>query len=212
MSGTNNRDWNVDKLERRIEALLFASDVPLSTSRLTALTGAKSAKHIKDAIESVDRFYRENGRSFEIVEVAGGYQITTLPEYARIVSQLFKNKRKSRLSQPALETLAIIAYKQPLCRTDIEMIRGVNSDGVLSTLIDRELIQISGRGEGVGRPYLYSTTRKFLEYLGLKDHSDLPSIKEIEKTFTMEAFIEPAPAGVQEGSTEEEPQAEPGHE
>ena len=212
MSGTNNRDWNIDKLERRIEALLFASDVPLSTSRLTALTGAESAKHIKDAIELVDRFYRETGRSFEIVEVAGGYQITTLPEYARIVSQLFKNKRKSRLSQPALETLAIIAYKQPLCRTDIEMIRGVNSDGVLSTLIDRELIQISGRGEGVGRPYLYSTTRKFLEYLGLKDHRDLPSIEEIEKTFTMEAFIEPAPADVQEGSTEEEPQAEPGHE
>ncbi len=212
MSGTNSRDRNLDKLERRIEALLFASDLPLSASRLMAITGAESAKDIKESIESIDRFYRENGRSFEIVEVAGGYQITTLPEYARIVSQLFKNKRKSRLSQPALESLAIIAYKQPICRTDIEMIRGVNSEGVLSTLIDRELIQISGRGDGVGRPYLYSTTRKFLEYLGLKDHRDLPSIEEIEKTFTMETFIEPAPAGAQEETVEEESQPEPGQE
>ena len=212
MSGTNSRDRNLDKLERRIEALLFASDLPLSASRLMSITGAESAKDIKESIESIDRFYRENGRSFEIVEVAGGYQITTLPEYARIVSQLFKNKRKSRLSQPALESLAIIAYKQPICRTDIEMIRGVNSEGVLSTLIDRELIQISGRGDGVGRPYLYSTTRKFLEYLGLKDHRDLPSIEEIEKTFTMETFIEPAPAGAQEETVEEESQPEPGQE
>ncbi len=212
MSGTNNRDRDAGKLERSIEALLFASDLPLSISRLSAITGVDSTRDVKEAIEAIDRFYRDNGRSFEIVEVAGGYQITTLPEYARIVSQLFKNKRKSRLSQPALETLAIIAYKQPLCRTDIEMIRGVNSEGVLATLIDRELIQISGRGEGVGRPYLYSTTRKFLEYLGLKDHRDLPSIEEIEKTFSMEAFIEPAPAGVQDGNMEEESQSDPGQE
>jgi segregation and condensation protein B len=209
MSGTNNHDRNTDKLERRIEALLFASDMPLSVSRLAAITGAESPRQIKNAIESIGMSYRENGRSFEIVEIAGGYQIMTLPEYAMIVSQLFKNKRKSRLSQQALETLAIIAYKQPICRTDIEMIRGVNSEGVLSTLIERELIQISGRGEGVGRPYLYTTTRKFLEYLGLKDHRDLPSIEEIEKTFTMETFIEPAPAGMQDGNTEEDSQTEP---
>lgn len=209
MSGTNNRDGNTDKLERRIEALLFASDMPLSVSRLAAITGAESPRQIKNAIESIGMSYREIGRSFEIVEIAGGYQITTLPEYAGIVSQLFKNKRKSRLSQQALETLAIIAYKQPLCRTDIEMIRGVNSEGVLSTLIERELIQISGRGEGVGRPYLYTTTRKFLEYLGLKDHRDLPSIEEIEKTFPMEKFIEPAPEDMQGGKTEEDSQAEP---
>lgn len=209
MSGTNNRDGNTDKLERRIEALLFASDMPLSVSRLAAITGAESPRQIKNAIESIGMSYREIGRSFEIVEIAGGYQITTLPEYAGIVSQLFKSKRKSRLSQQALETLAIIAYKQPLCRTDIEMIRGVNSEGVLSTLIERELIQISGRGEGVGRPYLYTTTRKFLEYLGLKDHRDLPSIEEIEKTFPMEKFIEPAPEDMQGGKTEEDSQAEP---
>ena len=212
MSGTNNRDRNIGILERRIEALLFASDLPLSINRLAAITGAASAKDIKQALESIDGFYRENMRSFEIVEVAGGYQITTLPEYAEIVSKLFKHKRKSRLSQAALETLAIIAYKQPLCRTDIEVIRGVNSEGVLSTLVDRDLIQISDRGEGVGRPYLYSTTRKFLEYLGLKDHKDLPSIEEIEKTFTMEAFIGPPPENVQDENAGEESRAEPGRE
>jgi len=173
-------------LERSIEALLFASDTPLSVNRLMSITGAASPKEIRDALESIDRFYREHRRSFEIVEVAGGYQIITLPGYSTVVAQLFKNRRKSRLSQPALETLAIIAYKQPVSRIDIESIRGVNSEGVLSTLIEREIVAISGRGDGLGRPYLYSTTRKFLEYLGLKDYKDLPDMEELEKSFTAE--------------------------
>ncbi len=171
-------------LERSIEALLFASDTPLSLNRIMSITGAQSTKEIRTALESIDRFYRDHRRSFEIVEVAGGYQITTLPEHADVVARLFKSRRKSRLSQPALETLAIIAYKQPISRIDIESIRGVNSEGVLSTLVERELIAISGRGEGLGRPYLYSTTRKFLEYLGLKDHKDLPDMTELEESFT----------------------------
>lgn len=171
-------------LERSIEALLFASDTPLSIHRLMSITGAASAKEIRSALESIDRFYREHRRSFEIVEVAGGYQIITLPDYSTVVAQLFKSRRKSRLSQPALETLAIIAYKQPVNRIDIESIRGVNSEGVLSTLIERELVAISGRGDGLGRPYLYSTTPKFLEYLGLKDRKDLPNMEELEKSFT----------------------------
>ncbi len=173
-------------LERAVEALLFASDTPLSVNRLMSITGAASTKEIKKALQSIDRFYREHRRSFEIVEVAGGYQITTLPEHSNVVAQLFKSRRKSRLSQPALETLAIIAYKQPVSRIDIETIRGVNSEGVLSTLVERELVAISGRGEGLGRPYLYSTTRKFLEYLGLKDHKDLPNMEELEKSFSAE--------------------------
>ena len=188
MSTRNNRDEGPDTLERHVEALLFASDTPLSPSRLMSITGAPSVKVIKEALESIDGFYRDHRRSFEIVEVAGGYQITTLPEYSNVVIQLFKSRRKSRLSQPALETLAIVAYKQPISRIDIESIRGVNSEGVLSTLVERELIAISGRGEGLGRPYLYSTTRKFLEYLGLKDHKDLPDMEELEKSFTSEGL------------------------
>lgn len=186
MSTSNNRGDDINILERSIEALLFASDTPLSAGRLMSITGAASVREVKEAVESIDRFYHEQRRSFEIVEVAGGYQITTLPEYSAVVTQLFKNRRKSRLSQPALETLAIVAYKQPVSRVDIESIRGVNSEGVLSTLVERELIAISGRGEGLGRPYLYSTTRKFLEYLGLKDHKDLPDMEELERSFSAE--------------------------
>ncbi|HER43661.1 MAG TPA: SMC-Scp complex subunit ScpB [Candidatus Eisenbacteria bacterium] len=186
MSTKNDPEKVSNLLERSIEALLFASDTPLSVNRLMSITGASSTKEIKTALESIDGFYREQRRSFEIVEVAGGYQITTLPEFADVVAQLFKSRRKSRLSQPALETLAIIAYKQPISRVDIEAIRGVNSEGVLSTLVERELVAISGRGEGLGRPFLYSTTRKFLEYLGLKDHKDLPDMEELERSFTAE--------------------------
>ncbi|MBN2069837.1 MAG: SMC-Scp complex subunit ScpB [Candidatus Krumholzibacteriota bacterium] len=173
---------DVKKTESEVEALLFASDGPLSAARIASLTGVSSVKTIKDAIRVLEEFYRTNERSFGIVEIAGGYQITTCSEHARLVASLFKSRRKARLSQAALETLAIIAYKQPINRLEVEAIRGVNCDGVLSTLIDRELIVITGRGEGIGKPYLYSTTTKFLEYLGLKDYRDLPSIEELEKS------------------------------
>jgi segregation and condensation protein B len=208
MNTKNSHESYLEILERSIEALLFASDIPLSINRLATFTGAQSGKDVRTAVEAIGRFYRENGRSFEIVEVAGGYQIITLPDYADTVSKLFRNRRKSRLSQPALETLAIIAYRQPISRMEIEAIRGVNSEGVLSTLIERELIAISGRGEGLGRPYLYATTRKFLEYLGLRDHKDLPSIEEFEKSFARQAvFAElpaPEPVGGEKGQREPE--------
>jgi segregation and condensation protein B len=197
----NDRDRTV--ISRKIEALLFASDTPLSASRLASLVGIESTKLIKSEIESLDRFYREQSRSFEIVEVAGGYQITTLPEFSSIISQLFKKKRKTRLSQPALETLAIVAYKQPINRMAIEAIRGVNCDGVLATLIERELIAVTGRGDGVGRPYLYSTTRMFLEYLGLKDYSDLPKIEELERKPEIADLIPKIPGSEDEDSSED---------
>ena len=181
-----NQETVEKKLENQIEALLFASDTPLSARRISTLTGEESIARIKNAIETLREFYRDNDRSFTIIEIAGGYQIATLPEYSSLIARLFKGKRKSRLSQPALETLAIIAYKQPISRMQIEAIRGVNCEGVITTLMDRELITITGRGEGVGKPYLYSTTRKFLEYLGLKDYRDLPSLEEIEKKIDSE--------------------------
>ncbi len=178
------------ELERRIEALLFASDTPLSAGKLAALTGVTQTKRITAAIDALRRFYEETKRSYTVVEVAGGHQLTTLPEFSFIVSQLFKGKKRSRLTQPALETIAIIAYKQPISRMQIEAIRGVNCEGVLATLIERELVSISGRGEGIGKPFLYSTTKKFLEYLGLKDFRDLPSLAELERRFAMEAAAE----------------------
>jgi segregation and condensation protein B len=170
------------RLASEIEALLFASDAPISVGRLSSITGESSTKTIKEAVAELEEFYRSCNRSFGIVEVAGGYQVATLPEFASTVSLLFKSRRKARLSQAALETLAIIAYRQPISRAGVEAIRGVNCDGVLSTLTERELIVISGRGEGLGRPFLYSTTARFLEYLGLKDIRDIPDMEELEKS------------------------------
>ena len=178
---------NERSLEREVEALLFASDTPLPAAKLAALTGAASARRILAAIGALSRFYGESGRGFTIVEVAGGYQLATLPEFSGVVSRLFKGRKKAKLTLPALETLAIIAYKQPISRTQIEAIRGVNCDGVVATLLEREIISISGRGDGIGKPYLYSTTKKFLEYMGLKDFGDLPSLEELERRFAMSA-------------------------
>ncbi len=187
------------RLAAEIEALLFASDAPLSVGRLSSITGESSTKTIKEALGELEEFYRSYGRSFGINEVAGGYQITTLPEYAVTVSLLFKSRRKAKLSQAALETLAIVAYRQPISRTSVEAIRGVNCDGVLATLTERELIAISGRGEGLGRPFLYSTTSRFLEYLGLKDIRDIPDMKELEKSLETIDLIPPAEHSVEAG-------------
>ncbi|MFA4949148.1 MAG: SMC-Scp complex subunit ScpB [Candidatus Krumholzibacteriia bacterium] len=184
-----NTDTGIDdrSIEREVEALLFASDIPLAAAKLAALTGAPSSRRVLEAIGALSRFYGESGRGFTIVEVAGGYQLTTLPEFSGVVSRLFKGRKKAKLTLPALETLAIVAYKQPISRMQIEAIRGVNCDGVLATLIEREVISISGRGEGIGKPYLYSTTKKFLEYMGLKDFGDLPSLDELERRFAFDA-------------------------
>jgi segregation and condensation protein B len=187
MNENNTFEKDQQTLEREIEALLFASDTPLSAARLAALTGAASSRSVLSVIGSLSTFYRESNRSYTIVEVAGGYQLTTLPAFSGTVSQLFKGKKKAKLTRPALETLAIVAYKQPISRMHIEAIRGVNCDGVLATLIERELISISGRGDGIGKPFLYSTTKKFLEYLGLKDFRDLPSFEELERRFAMDS-------------------------
>ena len=164
-------------LEKQIEALLFASDVPLTPGKIKELAGAPSNTDVRKAVESLSNFYRETDRSYQVTEVAGGYQLISLPEYSELIRTLYKNRRKSRLSKAALETLAIIAYKQPVSRAQVEAVRGVNSGGVLATLSERELIRVSGRGDSIGRPFLYSTTGQFLEYLGLKNYKDLPSIE-----------------------------------
>jgi len=184
-----NTDIGIDdrSLAREVEALLFASDTPLPAAKLAALTGAPSSRRVLEAIGALSKFYSESERGFTIVEVAGGYQLATLPEFSAVVSRLFKGRKKAKLTLPALETLAIVAYKQPIGRMQIEAIRGVNCDGVLATLIERELISISGRGDGVGKPYLYSTTKKFLEYLGLKDFGDLPNLDDLERKFALDA-------------------------
>lgn len=161
-----------------IEALLFISVDPISIDRIKEILSGVEKKRILDQLVSLQEEYARFNRGMQIVEVAGGYQMTTRADMAPWIRELEKIKTASRLSQPSLETLAIIAYKQPLTRAEIEAIRGVDAAGVLKTLMDRRLVKIVGRKEAAGRPLIYGTTREFLLYFGLSNLTALPTLKE----------------------------------
>jgi len=164
-------------VKKVIEALLFVSEKPLTLEDLRQALDGLDEKEILENIEKLKTEYQEYQRSFNIAELAGGYQIVTHPEFAPWISKLFK-RDETRLSVPALETLAIIAYKQPLTRSEIEKIRGVNVDGVLKTLIDKSLIKVRGRKDAPGRPITYGTTDGFLKRFGLKGLEHLPKLRD----------------------------------
>jgi segregation and condensation protein B len=168
-------------MKRSLEALLFASDQPLSADRLAKVVGGVERAEIRKAVEELREEYDRDEHAFTVVEFGGGYSITTRQEHAKLVSKLYRGRRKQRLSKAALEALAIVAYKQPVTRMEIEEIRGVAASGVLGTLLERDLVQIAGRAETLGHPLLYSTTRTLLEYLGLKRIQDLPQLSELEE-------------------------------
>jgi len=168
----------LDRLAREIEALLFAAESPLSIDRLCGLTGS-GEDSIHQALDRVDRAFKEQHHAIGVIEVAGGFRIATLRELGDVVSRLFEGRRPGKLSRAALETLAVVAYSQPCTRMTVESIRGVNCDSAVGTLLERELIRISGRMETPGRPLLYSTTDKFLEYFGLSSLDHLPRHEEI---------------------------------
>ena len=171
----------MEELNRIVEALLFASPDPLSIGRIKAIVPGLENQQVIEALEELREEYSKDSRSFQIVEIGGGYQVTSKPDYALWVGKLFESKAKQRLSKAALETLAVIAYKQPVLRSTIESIRGVNVDGVLRTLMERDLVRSVGRGEGRGRPLLFGTAREFLMRFGLGRLSDLPKMEEIEE-------------------------------
>jgi segregation and condensation protein B len=171
-----------DKIRQIIEAIIIATDEPVSIERIRQALEEVTPKQIKDQVENLKREYREFGRSFKIDEVAGGYQISTKPKFASYLRKLYKADYVERLSKPSLETLAIVAYKQPVTRLDIESIRGVNVDRVLKNLLEKGLIKIKGRKEVIGRPYIYITTKLFLKYFGLRSIEDLPDIEDFKKT------------------------------
>ncbi|MGQ9798128.1 MAG: SMC-Scp complex subunit ScpB [Ignavibacterium sp.] len=180
-----------------IEALIFSSDEPLTNAEIIkAIKGIDgedseiSSDDIISAVDLLNQEYETSGRAVKIVKIAGGYLFATREEYAKYIGYLSSEKTKRRLSQAALETLAIIAYKQPITKPELESIRGVNSDYILATLLDKKLITISGRAETIGRPLLYSTTDEFLKYFGLNSLSDLPKPREIEEIMQDEDFIE----------------------
>lgn len=166
-----------------VEALLYASHEPLTMRQLKKALPEAIPDAIRRALDELVRLYGENGRGLHIIEVAGGYQIATRPEYHERVSRLFESKPPPRLSIQALETLAAIAYRQPVTVPEIMELRGVRSAGVVRTLLEKKLIRIMGRKEVVGRPLLYGTTKEFLLRFGLKDLKELPRLEDMAEVF-----------------------------
>jgi segregation and condensation protein B len=164
-----------------VEALVLASPEPVSLNKLTEVLDGVSPARIRQAVGDLNNLYMGAGISFRIREVAGGYQVHILPDFEQVIKNMLSKQRTVRLTRAALETLAIIAYKQPATKTEIEHIRGVSSDGVLHNLLERKLIVIAGRSEGPGRPLLYKTSSEFLKFFGLNRLTDLPRIEEIEE-------------------------------
>ena len=164
-----------------IEALLIASDLPVGAAKMAAVLDCAEVREIRTYIDDLNTEYGITGRSFKITEVAGGYQMMVHPEYATWVRRLLRDKSPARLSPAALETLAIVAFKQPIIKAEIEHIRGVSADGVVRHLMEKGLVRISGRSDRPGRPLLYGTTRDFLKHFGMKTLSDLPKIRELEE-------------------------------
>lgn len=167
------------ELARAVEALLFAADEPLTVRRLRDILRLEDARVARRIVEALREEYAAARRGIQIEEVAGGYRMFSNKGFAPHVEQLRKAERRARLSQAGLETLAIIAYKQPVHRADIEAIRGVQVDAVLHNLQDYGLIRVTGRAEVLGRPFLYGTTRRFLEVFGLNSLDDLPKADEL---------------------------------
>jgi segregation and condensation protein B len=185
-----------------IEALLFVSEVPLSLGKIKELLSMYTHREITAALDDLRQEYSGDGHGFMVGEVAQGYQLRTKPEYAGWVRKLTK-MIPTRLSRAALETLAIVAYKQPIVRSEIEAIRGVDAGGVLHLLMEKSLIKIMGRKNVPGRPFLYGTTQRFLEVFSLQDLSSLPSLKELEG-------FAPVSSGGESGAEEGEEKDEPG--
>ncbi len=179
--------------DKIIEAVLFASDAPVEEHRLRDIAGGLSTTELLDAVDELNRQYEQTGRTFRIVEVAGGYQFESMSAWGPYIEQLFTARSRPRLSRAALETLAIIAYKQPISKAEMDALRGVDTDGPLRTLQNRDLIEVAGRAETVGKPLLHGTTREFLRYFGLKDIKALPGADELASMFDGTEPVETSP-------------------
>jgi segregation and condensation protein B len=162
-----------------LESLLFASDAPIGLPTLIEVMGVSDPSEIRTLLDEMAVEFDEAGRGVALVEIAGGYQLLSRRECAPWIEKMLRSRRKVRLSRAGLETLAIVAYKQPITKTDIDGIRGVDSSGSLHTLLERNLVLIAGRSKAVGRPLLYATSQDFLQYMGINDTDDLPELKEL---------------------------------
>lgn len=171
---------DTEELALRVEAALFSSDRALPAARLNELLGKPGAKAIQAAVDTLNGVYEASGRSFRIEAVAAGFKVMTLPKFAEVLKALHRSRQDTRLTPAAMETLAIIAYKQPILRSQIEAIRGVASGEVIRSLMERHMVKIAGRAEEIGRPMLYGTTKTFLEVFGLSGLEDLPKADEFK--------------------------------
>ncbi len=166
--------------EQVIEAILFAADAVLTLPRIVSLLGVGTARDVKKHIESLNERYARERAAFRIEKIAGGYQMMTLPQFNTWLRRLKQSRQESHFSSAALETLAVVAYKQPVVRAEIEAIRGVAAGEMLNRLRELGLVKIVGRAEDVGRPMLYGTTKRFLEVFGLSDLQDLPAVEQLQ--------------------------------
>jgi segregation and condensation protein B len=170
----------MDDIKNIIESLLFVADEPLTIDRLKKIISGAESRELREVLEELEADYETRQGGFFLKQVAGGYQIRTRPEYMEWIKRLLQPK-PLRLSKAALETLAIIAYKQPVIRSDVEHIRGVDCGGILRVLLERKFVRVLGRKDIPGRPLIYATTKRFLEVFDLKNLKDLPTPKEIEE-------------------------------
>lgn len=184
----------MDKMElrRSIEALLFASEKPLSPDEiLEAFSSDVSAKEVKQEIEALREEYEQQRRGFRVYEIAGGFQVASAIDFAEVLKRFYQAREKKKMTPASLETLSVIAYRQPVTRADIEGVRGVNVDAAVKGLLEKGLIRIVGRKEVPGRPILYGTTREFLEHFGLKSLEELPPLSEYSLKDLDQALLPP---------------------
>ncbi len=203
-------------ISRIIEAVLFAADAPLTITQIALAAPDVPLEDVEATVEALRDQYESEGRGWKLDHLAGGWQLLSHPEMYSYVERFLEGKRRAKLSRAALESLAVIAYRQPITRGELEDLRGVDCGGVLHTLLERELVTISGRSPAIGRPLLYRTTEHFLEHFGLASLSDLPRLEEMETLWSSEdvrAQVESElerRLGVPSSATEEVPETEAG--
>jgi len=175
-----------------IEALLFSSEKPLALEQVKKILDGYDTNQIRLIIEELRSDYERDKRGIRVVEVADGFRMITASDFAPFLKKFYKERKVERLSRQGLETLAIIAYKQPLTKNEIELLRNVNADGVMSSLLDKNLIRISGRKKAPGRPFVYGTTKQFLEHFGLKSLDELPKMEDFSQMAVNEEVLDDA--------------------
>jgi len=179
---------DIHELKPLVEALVFAADGPLKTERIAEVLDVDPSV-VAESLSALEHDYTESGRGFFLQQVGGGYQLRTRPEYADYLRRLGRN-RPFKFSRPALESLAIIAYRQPITRAEVEYLRGVDSGSVIKTLLEKRLVRILGKKDVPGKPMIYGTTRQFLELFGLPELSALPTLREFSELLPEQEFVE----------------------